>query len=79
MTPARHGTRYRYVRYRCRCDQCRAANTAYMRIARKRFAQKGPARHGTDNGYRNYACRCDACTKAHTDNRRTYRRRKATT
>lgn len=27
----RHGTRSRYVRDKCRCDECRAANTAYAR------------------------------------------------
>lgn len=28
LTP--HGTRYRYAALGCRCDECRAAQTAYM-------------------------------------------------
>lgn len=32
-TPAQHGTRARYQRG-CRCDRCKAANTAYTRADR---------------------------------------------
>jgi hypothetical protein len=33
-----HGTRYRYVKYKCRCDPCKDANAKYKRnkIARNR-------------------------------------------
>jgi hypothetical protein len=33
-----HGTRYTYVRMKCRCDECRAANTRYYQV--RRAAQK---------------------------------------
>ena len=29
--PVRHGTRYEYVAYHCRCRQCRLAHGRYMR------------------------------------------------
>lgn len=35
--PAPHGTRARYVRGKCRCEECRVANREY---ARERYAQR---------------------------------------
>lgn len=31
----KHGTYFSYVRGKCRCDLCRAANTNYSRVYRK--------------------------------------------
>ena len=33
--PIQHGTTYAYTVHRCRCERCRAANTAYIRNYRK--------------------------------------------
>ena|SRR2546429_7867064 len=50
----------------CRCEVCRAANTA--RVAReKRRRKERPVpdhiAHGTLNTYKNYGCRCRACVE----------------
>jgi predicted secreted Zn-dependent protease len=31
-TPIKHGTQGGYTNRKCRCDLCRAANTAYQRV-----------------------------------------------
>jgi hypothetical protein len=60
----RHGING-YTHYRCRCDRCRAANTARCGQARqRRELTPGDPRHGTPNGYFNYNCRCEACRAA---------------
>ena len=33
-----HGKKSTYDRHRCRCEECRAANTAYQRDRRKQIA-----------------------------------------
>ena len=56
-----------YASYGCRCDECKAANTA--RIKRRRVARNpddAPAgAHGKTSTYVNWGCRCAPCTAAH--------------
>lgn len=56
-----------YTSHACRCDKCRAANTA--RVKRQRYDRDPsilpPERHGRTAIYTNWGCRCEACTKAH--------------
>jgi hypothetical protein len=65
VPPHAHG-RNGYSNYRCRCDECRAANTAAQSKYRDRLAQSDPDAipHGTTNGYDNFRCRCDECRDA---------------
>lgn len=76
----RHGTVNGYTNLACRCDPCKAANTAEVEKGRqRRMAKPIPAHvHGTVNGYRNYGCRLDCCTTANTiaSNRRHKERRR---
>lgn len=66
-------SRYRYLRYGCRCDVCKEAVREHSRSLKTR----GPPHHGTASGYRNYGCRCDLCRQAGSeDNRRQRLRRK---
>jgi hypothetical protein len=71
LHPVEHGSLSRYT-YGCRCDDCRAAKSAYAREwsrrARKELelAARLPAsrrRHGLRSTY-NRGCRCDACRAA---------------
>src|SRR5690606_33278521 len=66
-----HGTRSYYVKYKCRCEECRKAERDYRRAyeARKRRERGGPVRgrgvtHGTWSGYSHHGCRCQPCTEA---------------
>lgn len=73
----RHGTNG-YYNLGCRCDVCRAANTAHLREYRARIKgtlSPGDPRHGTSNGYFNYGCRCRPCTDASTADMAFTRRR----
>lgn len=72
-----HGTLGGYTNHKCRCDQCRAANSAYMKQARlKRRSRQVPDHvHGTVNGYGSYGCRCDECTEAWTADSRARKER----
>ncbi len=48
ITPIRepeHGTLYRYVDRKCRCDECRAANAAYSREYRAGLRREA-GKHG---------------------------------
>jgi AraC-like DNA-binding protein len=63
-----HGSYYRYQEG-CRCDECRAAQKAYM----KKLQERGPREHGTESAYRNYKCRCDECRAAGSAANRRYR------
>lgn len=63
---AEHG-HSRYTNEKCRCDICRAANTA--RVARRRAERIAITRasglpegitHG-ENAYMNWGCRCSVC------------------
>jgi hypothetical protein len=69
-----HGTTTAYANYGCRCDECRAANTAYQRDRRSRKAAGLPVRaraangemgaHGTYSTYIHHKCRCKECSIA---------------
>lgn len=59
-----HGENRGYQRG-CRCDDCRAAHSAYN-IRRRRARAATPPElipHGT-SGYSNYGCRCPVCSEA---------------
>lgn len=77
-----HGTLSGYRNSNCRCDLCRAANSAYYRKWRKDKAEafaKGeaqPAKHGTYSTYADYRCRCEPCTAANNTKQRDAYRRK---
>ena len=61
----RHGKRYVYVHYGCRCQKCREANSAGCRVAADK-REETPFHlipHG-QNGYTNYGCRCTECRTA---------------
>ena len=62
----RHGTRYYYMKYECRCELCKEAVRAHT------ASLKGqePPQHGTHSAYHNYACRCAPCKAAGRDLRR---------
>jgi hypothetical protein len=73
-----HGTYAGYNRHRCRCADCRTANTEYTRSARARL-NRVPTKqipHGTRNGYVNYGCRCIPCRQADRAYLREYRARR---
>ena len=63
---AGHGTRARYCRG-CRCDDCRAANSAYDRELRTRA---GLPEHGTRTRYVRDKCRRGPCRAANTEYQR---------
>jgi hypothetical protein len=57
-----HGV-LRYIHYGCRCDICKAANSARhkaAREARKQRAHEAP-NHGTYSTYVNWGCQCGPC------------------
>lgn len=62
-----HGTPQRYRSGKCRCDLCRAANTARMKEMRQ---ARTASQHGVASSYFNFGCRCPECRAAG----RTYRR-----
>jgi hypothetical protein len=72
-----HGNTTSY-RKGCRCDECKAANTAsYMKWKRSRSPKHIPHHvHGTLGGYTNYYCRCDRCKTAKSAEDRSYQKRK---
>ena len=77
-----HGSANMYVNYGCRCDKCRAGNTARAARSRAERVKKLAAgwclvRHGVYSTYINYGCRCDQCTAANTAATRLYRQRRA--
>lgn len=61
-----HGTVSMYNNHGCRCDDCRAASSAYMMQYRlsKGYKPRPEAAHGTVARYNNHGCRCDACKRA---------------
>lgn len=74
--PKRH-TKNTYKKSGCRCDQCRAANTAAHRAKVVEWAERRveiggrmvaawlpPEAHGRWTAYSNYRCRCVPCTEA---------------
>lgn len=67
----KHGTMSAY-NAGCRCDDCRAANTAKSQRRRERRRAEGVIPdevHGTATGYAEWHCRCDDCTAAHREAR----------
>lgn len=85
------GTLNGYRNGGCRCDACRAANTAQVRlnsqIHRDRVGPDGVARgprvrHGTSHTYRYYWCRCPTCVRMESRRRakwnRNYRKKDTT-
>lgn len=76
MMPPPHGTRARYgwKLGRCRCDKCKAANTAWQQEYRKakragQSRERKAALHGTRAKYVG-GCRCEECTRANRDYQR---------
>lgn len=62
-----HGVQAGY-RAGCRCERCRAANTAtHARYRRERAGRIDDAPHGTNGGYDNWSCRCESCCSAHAE------------
>lgn len=66
-------SRYAYVRYGCRCDECTWCNTDGRKAAKaRRAAELAEHRctprlvHGSQSTYNNYACRCAPCRRANT-------------
>lgn len=64
-------SRYAYIHYRCRCDDCRLANREYQREATARrsyLLDQGleAVVHGKRSTYINWGCRCEPCTTANT-------------
>jgi len=62
-------SRYAYVHYRCRCDECRAHNRDYMRgklaDLRGRLDENfNRLPHGDVGTYDNWGCRCVPCAEA---------------
>ena len=85
-----HGTIGGYNNYKCRCADCRKANTArcqryrdanrdkvneYAAKVRARLRGTEPPNHGTHHAYCNYGCRCSLCKEAQ---REYHRKRRAT-
>lgn len=60
-----HGKRSTYVNHRCRCDECRTANTTYQLRSNQKRSQRPHVEvpHGR-GGYTNWGCRCEVCTEA---------------
>lgn len=63
--PSEHGTKSRYV-HGCRCQECKAANTAYQRESTEARRSK-PVPEGVTHGKAcatNYGCKCAVCSEA---------------
>ena len=77
---AEHGTRARYLAG-CRCDACRAANTAYVMAYRRArgvrpAAERLDRKHPSVTAYTRRGCRCDACRAIMAAKARDYRARR---
>jgi len=71
-----HGTRYCYVNGKCRCEECKRANTTYG-IARAEERRKlTPPTHGLSS-YKNWCCRCPICTAANAEHSRHTREKRS--
>jgi hypothetical protein len=70
-----HGTLSRYRYHRCRCDDCRHANTIAKRVERTGDPTRGlrVAQHGTRTKYVK-GCRCGLCKGANRTYQRDYMR-----
>jgi len=71
----KHGTRNMYCRGKCRCDECRAAESEY-RASYNRGVRAAPrvVKHGSASTYTK-GCRCDACRLAANAAAREWRKR----
>jgi len=58
------GTINSYTTYKCRCEPCREAKSAYSKSYKTKGLSKGDTRHGSENGFKNYGCRCELCANA---------------
>lgn len=70
-----HGERSTYVNGHCRCDDCKAANTAYF-VGLRADGGRRPIpmpEHGTTQRY-GRGCRCDKCRAANAKASRDYRK-----
>lgn len=76
QSPIKHGTRYAYVKHRCPCDACLAANREYQRSHRSDRHGVPKKLHGKPNTYSYHGCRCSACRLAATAYRMELFRRK---
>ena len=76
-TTVPHGTITGYTYHRCRCSECRAANTARAALGRRNRKHKQPPDtvHGTPGGYSNWGCRCEPCRLAERKKMQDYRAR----
>lgn len=71
-----HGSLYSYRYDKCRCDDCRAANSMYHRLLMARYSEEGGrGKHGTAYRY-DTGCRCDDCRRAHNSKSRETKRRR---
>lgn len=61
---AGHGTYHAYTKGSCRCDACRAANSAYHLHRRMERNPENAKLHGIVSTYTNYRCRCEDCVAA---------------
>lgn len=61
MPESKHGTRYGYAYYGCKCEPCREANADHSETYRKTEHPNHIPRHGTTSEYANYNCRCRDC------------------
>jgi hypothetical protein len=62
-----HGTTGAYTNSSCRCDECRAAITAWTSNRKKERRLEGVpenVQHGRYTTYCNWSCRCEECTEA---------------
>lgn len=69
-----HGSRSTYQNYGCRCDDCRAGNSAdVLRMVGNRHKRVSEAPHGTRTAYDMWGCRCEACKATKAAANRIYR------
>ena len=66
--PIPHGTINGYANYKCRCDDCKAAQSERNRKQyTPRPREPKPIQHGTLSGYGTHKCRCDDCKAAQSE------------
>lgn len=74
-----HGTRYAYMRYGCRCDDCRNAAREYRTEWNRAHGipeKKRGRTCGTISCYVHAGCRCEDCRRAARDKKRRERLRR---
>lgn len=63
-----HGTPSGYTYHKCRCDECKAAESEYQSLRRasrpENYRPSTLIRHGTQSGYNTHGCRCEECRSA---------------